>query len=1181
MSDTNNNTSSRMVADGGLAATYVAYAMSDVATIYPITPVEEMGEAADEWRAAGRLNIYGQTMRVCELESELGAAGAAHGVLSGGGLATTFTNSQGLLLMIPNMYKIAGELLPAVLHVATRSLSAHALSIFGDHQDIMACRQTGFAMLGSATVQECMDLALVAHLSAIDSSVPFVHFFDGWRTSSEIQTIEPIAYDDMARLTDMAKVREFRARAMNPEHPDMRGTAQGPDVYFQNREACNRAHDAVPAIVEANMAKVRRLTGREYHIAEYTGAADADRVIVVMGSGAEVVKEAVAYLNERGERVGVVNVRLYRPFPAEQIMSLIPATTATIAVLDRSKEPGAGGEALYKDMCAAVVEADRRLRVIGGRYGLSSKQFTPSMARDVFRAMASADAKRHFTVGIVDDVTHLSIAAGKPIDTIAADVRQFKFFGIGSDGTVGATKDLARLIGENTALYTQGYFQYSAKKSGGYTISELRVAPHPVSASYLIENPDFVSCNKDIYTRRYNLLEGMAEGGTFLLNTGATAETVGKLLPAAMKRDLATRRIKFYIIDAEAVAEKLGLGKRVNMIMAAAFLHLSAFLDEKEAMTLLKNDISRMYIHEGQAVVDANRAAVDAAVGALVEVTVPDEWANAADAPETPIPVPLFISRIARPMNALRGNELPVSLFDARGIIPPGTTAYEKRRVALKIPRWIPENCVQCTMCSLVCSHAAIRPFVATDSEVADAPAGVVTVPTNGTKLAGYRWRIQVYPEDCTGCASCAESCPGKALAMTRIEQLLDAEIANLAWCRDNISIKDNLLERDTIRGTQLREPLLEFSGACGGCGETPYVKLLTQLFGERLFIANATGCSSIWGGNMPSNPYTVNRHGLGPAWANSLFEDNAEYGLGIYTAIDQRRDRLADNARAALTDPMVEADARAAIGQWLDDMDDADKSAASGAAMVDALRKYAGIDTIDEMLRDRDLLTKKTVWCVGGDGWAYDIGFAGLDHVLASGKNVNILVLDTECYSNTGGNTSKATPLGCVAKYNIAGKRTVRKELARMEMVYGDIYVASVCLGYDPQHTIDALCEAESFDGPSLVVAYCPCIAHGIRTGMGSDIAESAHAVRAGYWPLFRFDPRRAAQGQPPLTVDSPDPDGTLYDLLDNEDRYADLVATHPDVAAKLRPALRDRLESIHRILKDESSINEQSPAK
>jgi pyruvate-ferredoxin/flavodoxin oxidoreductase len=1165
-----------MVVDGGIAATYVAYAMSDVATIYPITPVEEMGEVADEWRAAGRLNIFGQTMRVCELESELGAAGAAHGVLSGGGLATTFTNSQGLLLMIPNMYKIAGELLPAVFHVATRSLSAHALSIFGDHQDIMACRQTGFAMLGSATVQECMDLALVAHLSAIDASVPFVHFFDGWRTSSEIQTIEPIAYEDMARLVDMEKVRAFRAAAMNPEHPQMRGTAQGPDVYFQNREACNRMHDAVEKIVEANMAKIKRLTGREYHVVEYSGASDADRVVVAMGSGAEVVKEAVAYLNAAGEKVGVVNVRLYRPFPAEKLMAAIPHTARVVAVLDRSKEPGAGGEALYKDVCAAAMECDRNIRVLGGRYGLSSKQFSPSMARDVFRMMADANAKRHFTVGIVDDVTHLSIPAGRPINTMAKDVRQFKFFGIGSDGTVGATKDLVRLIGENTDLYTQGYFQYSAKKSGGYTISDLRVAPHPISASYLIENPDFISCNKDIYTRRYDVLEGIVEGGTFLLNTNVGAAGVALLLPASMKRELATKHIKFYIIDAESVADKYGLGNRINMIMSAAFLHLADFMPENQALSLLKSDINRMYIHEGQTVVDANCNAVDAAISALTAVDVPADWATATDAPETPVPVPVFISKIAKPMNAMRGNELPVSLFDPRGIIPPGTTAYEKRRVAVKIPRWIPENCVQCTMCSLVCAHAAIRPFVATDQEVADAPASVVTVPTNGTKLAGYRWRIQVYPEDCVGCSLCAHVCPGKALEMTPVEQLLSTEIANLDYCREHISIKDNLLERNTIRGTQLYQPLLEFSGACGGCGETPYVKLLTQLFGERLLIANATGCSSIWGGDMPSNPYTVNRHGQGPAWANSLFEDNAEYGLGIATAIEQRRQRLADNARKALEEPFLQADARNAVNSWLSEMDDATQSATAGAALVDALRGYEGVEIIDEILRDSDLLTKKSVWCVGGDGWAYDIGFAGLDHVLASGKNINILVLDTECYSNTGGNTSKATPLGCVAKYNIAGKRTVRKELARMEMVYGDIYVASVCLGADPQHTIDALWEAESFDGPSLVVAYCPCIAHGIRTGMGTDIEEAAHAVRAGYWPLFRFDPRRVAEGRPPLSVDCPDPDGTLYDMLDNEDRYADLVATHPDVAAKLRPALRDRLESIHKILKDESSISE-----
>lgn len=1109
--------STTKIMNGCAAAAHVAYALSDAATIYPISPASEMGEMADRWAAQGRLNIMGKPMVIHEMQSEAGAAGAVHGCLNGGALTTTFTASQGLLLMIPNMYKIAGELLPAVFHVTSRSLSTHALSIFGDHQDIMACRQTGFAFLASSSVQECMDLGLAAHLSAIEGSIPFCHFFDGWRTSSEMQTIRPIEYQDIRGLVNWDKVAEFRKRAMNPENPDIRGTAQNPDVYFQNREAANILYQKLPETVAGNLKKIEELTGRSYHLFDYVGEADAEYVIVSMGSSCEVIEETIGYLQKSGCKAGLIKVRLYRPFATEEFLKAIPKTTKVLCVLDRTKEPGSQGEPLYQDVCTALHNHPRKLHILGGRYGLSSKDFTPSMVKSVYDMMQSSSPKPIFTIGIQDDVTHLSIEVKEEIETTPPDTIQCKFYGFGSDGTVGANKQAADIIGNNTDLHVQAYFSYDSKKSGGYTVSHLRFGKAPIHSSYLITQADYIACHKDNYVRKFNLLEGIKENGIFVLNSAWSAEEMEKQLPASIRRTIARKQLRFYNIDAAKIATEVGLGGRINMIMQTVFFKLSDVMEFDKAIALLKEYIRKIYAIKGEAVVQMNLKAVDRAINALEEIHYPESWKDADDTvTDTPLNMPPFVTDIARPILALKGDQLPVSAFSPDGFVPVGTTAYEKRGVAISIPEWDVTRCIQCCQCSTVCPHAAIRPFLATKEETGKAPDTFVTKPAAGNKnLLDMHFRIQVYPEDCMGCSSCVHVCPAHALSMKPLASQLESQKKNLDFAQRSVSSKEGLLPRNTVKGSQFYPPLFEFSGACAGCGETPYIKLLTQLFGERMVIANATGCSSIYGASMPSMPYTVNRNGHGPAWGNSLFEDAAEYGYGIATALKIGRNRTGKQE-------------------------------------------------------------PESIWIIGGDGWAYDIGFGGVDHVLASGENINILVLDTECYSNTGGQTSKATPLGAIAKFASAGKRTQKKDLGQMMMTYGNVYVASIALGASKQQAIQALVEAEAYDGPSIVIAYCPCINHGIRKGMGTAMQEEAHAVASGYWPLYRYNPVLLQAGQAPLIIDCQSPDGTLPDYLNGEDRYAYLHEIMPEKAKELQEDLQIHCnESYKQLVAEQAEMN------
>lgn len=1160
----------KQIMDGCTAATHVAYAFSDIATIYPITPVASMGSTADKWAMQGRRNIFGNTMEVKEMESELGAAGATHGALAAGALATTFTASQGLLLMIPNMYKIAGELLPAVFHVGSRSIAAQALSIFGDHQDVMACRATGFNMLASASVQEAMDLAVVAHIAAIDGSLPVLHFMDGWRTSNEMSTIDVISYDDMASLVDMDKVKAFRARGMNPLTPDLRGSAQNPDVYFQVREAANRFYDAFPAIVQRAMDRVGKLTGRHYHLFDYSGAPDATEVIVTMGSSAKVAEAAVEALARQGRKAGVVSVHLFNPFSAEDFLAALPPTVKTIAVLDRTKEPGSQGEPLLLNVMAAVQEAGLPIRVIGGRYGLSSKEFDPAMAVAVFDEAAKAEPKRRFTVGITDDVTHLSLTPGEaPASVVPADVSQCVFYGMGSDGTVGATRQAASVLSTVAPLYAQAYFEYSAKKSDGYTVSQLRYAPHPVEAAYSIEEADYVGCNKDIYVHRFPLVDNLKPGGIFVLNTPLKPDELGRALPASLCSRLKELKARFYVIDAGALARDNGLGVRVNTIMETVFLHLiGGAVDFGKAVAELKERVKDAYMHEGGEVVARNLAVIDAAPSRLVEVTeIPDGVAPADDSAQ----VPFFVEKIVRPCNSREGNSLPVSLFTPDGTMPMGTTAYEKRGIAVEVPQWDVDKCVECTECSLVCSHAAIRPFLLTPEEKAKAPADLTSRPSHIPDHTDLQFRIQVYPLDCVGCASCATICPGHALTMVPLDSQLPRQEELMEWCRENVTEKDTLLPVSNIVGSQLRRPLLEFSGACGGCGETPYVKLLTQLFGPRMVVANATGCSSIWGADYPSNAYCTDRDGHGPAWGNSLFEDNAEYGFGIASAIGHRRSSLLDAARALSADTSVPAPLKTALDAWIAAFNDPEASQTAGDALVAAIRDApsALASRFTPFDDNATILGKKSVWAVGGDGWAYDIGFAGLDHVLAQNIDINLLVMDTECYSNTGGQMSKATPIAAVTKYAAAGKRTFRKDLGRMMMTYGNVYVAQISLGGSYQQAIDALLEAESYPGPSIVIAYCPCINHGIRAGMSHAILEEREATRSGYWPVYRYDPRRRAKGLEPLQLDSAQPDGEIIPFVTGEDRYADLRMVAPKDAPVLLHKLATRTSAVYSILR------------
>jgi pyruvate-ferredoxin/flavodoxin oxidoreductase len=1141
--------------DGNTAAAWVAYAMSETAAIYPITPSSTMGEIADEWAAQGRKNIFGQTVEVRQLQSEAGAAGAVHGALAGGALTTTFTASQGLLLMIPNMYKIAGELLPCVFHVSARALAAHALSIFGDHQDVMACRQTGFAMLAAASVQEVMDLSLVAHLSTIEASVPFVSFFDGFRTSHEIQKIETIDYDDMKPLLNMDKVAAFRRRAMNPEHPDVRGTAQNPDIYFQGREASNSHYEALPAIVEEYMTKVSALTGRDYKPFDYVGAPDAERVIISMGSSCETIEEVVNRLVAEGEKVGLIKVRLYRPFSAKHFLAVLPETAKYVSVLDRTKEPGALGDPLYQDISTVFLEQGSGPVLTAGRYGLGSKEFTPAMVKAVFDNMAADAPKLHFTVGIEDDVTNASLVTTGTLDTTPEGTVQCKFWGLGSDGTVGANKQAIKIIGDNTDMYAQGYFAYDSKKSGGITISHLRFGHSPIQSTYLVTSADYVACHNPSYVHLYDVLDGIKDGGTFVLNCAWTADQMDKELPASMRRTIAEKNLKFYTVDAVKIAGEVGLGGRINMVMQTAFFKLADVIPFDQAVSLLKGGIEAAYGKKGPKIVEMNCAAVDKASDAIVEIPVPAAWATLADDAKVDVDEPDYVKNIMRPVLAQKGDDLPVSVFSEDGTVPLSTSKYEKRGVAIKVPEWIMENCIQCNQCAFVCPHSALRPVLVTEDELKSAPAAFAVQDAKGKDVKGLKYRMQVNTMDCLGCGNCADICPAKekALVMKPIASQTDEQVPNFDFT-ETVSYKD-AFKRDSVKGSQFKQSLMEFSGACAGCGETPYVKVLTQLFGERMIIANATGCSSIWGASAPSTPYCTNRDGFGPAWGNSLFEDAAEFGFGIEMGVNNRRKALVAKCEEALCG--APADVKTALEGWLAAKDDAEASAEAGETLKAALE-----GTSDENLKaiaaDADLFTKKSVWIFGGDGWAYDIGYGGVDHVLASGKDVNILVMDTEVYSNTGGQSSKATPLGSIAKFAAAGKGTGKKDLGRMAMTYGYVYVASVAMGADKQQMLKAFKEAEAYNGPSLIICYAPCINQGIKKGMGKTQLEQKLAVASGYWPLYRFNPELAEQGKNPFTLESKAPDGTLQEFLSGENRYAMLERFHPE----LSKAFREKLE-------------------
>ena len=1135
--------------DGNTAAAHVAYAMTDTAAIYPITPSTPMGEIADEWAAQGRTNIFGQKVQIRQMQSEAGAAGAVHGSLAGGALTTTFTASQGLLLMIPNMYKMAGELLPSVFHVSARALAVHALSIFGDHQDVMACRQTGFAMLFSNSVQEVMDLSLVTHLASLEASIPFMSIFDGFRTSHEIQKIEVIDYEDMKPLLNTEKLDAFRARSMNPEHPDVRGTAQNPDIYFQGRETINTYYDAIPDIVDGYMKKVAKITGRKYKLFDYVGHPEAEKIIIAMGSGCEAAEETVNYLNSTGEKVGLVKVRLFRPFSVKHMMSVIPKTVTKIAVLDRTKEPGALGDPLYMDIVAAYAGTKNAPQIVGGRYGLGSKEFTPAMVKSVFDSLAKP--KHGFTVGIVDDVTNSSLFDCQCVDTTPEGTVQVKFWGLGSDGTVGANKQAIKIIGDNTDLYAQGYFAYDSKKSGGITISHLRFGKKPIQSTYLITDADYIACHNPNYVNLYDLLEGIKDGGTFVLNSPWSAEEMETKLPAAMRRTMAEKNLKFYTVDAVKIAQGVGLGGRINMVMQTAFFKLSDVIPFKKAVTLLKEGIESAYGKKGPKIVDMNNAAVDNAVDAIVEIPVKAEWKKLEDDAPKASKEPAYVKDVMRPVLGQKGDNLPVSAFSHDGTMPVATSKYEKRGVAIMTPEWVKENCIQCNQCSFVCPHSALRSVLADDTEMVKAPKSFETLDAMGKDAKGMQFRLQVNTLDCLGCGNCADICPAKekALVMQPIASQTKVQIHNFDFS-NKVSYKD-VMDRGTVKGSQYRQSLMEFSGACAGCGETPYVKVITQLFGERMVIANATGCSSIWGASAPTTPYCVNSEGHGPAWGNSLFEDAAEFGYGIEMAYDQRRARLIDLVTEAAKEES--GSIKTAMNNWLKVRDEAEESVAASNTLKAEL-KGTSKKTLKEIASMSDLYTKKSMWIFGGDGWAYDIGYGGLDHVIASGKDINILVMDTEVYSNTGGQASKATPLGSIAKFAASGKTTGKKDLGRMAMTYGYVYVASVSMGANKNQFLKAVKEAEAYPGPSVIIAYAPCINQGIKKGMGKTQLEQKLAVESGYWPLYRYNPELADKGENPFILECKAPDGTLQEFLSGENRYAMLERFYPELSKDFR---------------------------
>jgi len=1165
--------------DGNTAAAHIAYAFTDVAGIYPITPSSVMAEHVDEWAANGRKNIFGQEVKVAEMQSEAGAAGTVHGSLTAGALTTTFTASQGLLLMIPNLYKIAGELLPGVFHVSARAIASHALSIFGDHSDVMACRQTGMALFAENSVQEVMDLAAVAHLSAIKGRVPFINFFDGFRTSHELQKIETIEYDDLAKLVDYDALSNYRKRALNPEHPSIRGTAQNPDIFFQAREASNTYYDALPEIVEEYINKINELTGRNYGLFNYYGAPDADRVIVAMGSVCETIDETIDYLNSKGEKVGVIKVHLYRPFSVKHLLKVIPDTVKKIAVLDRTKEPGALGEPLYQDVCTALYESGKMPAIVAGRYGLGSKDTTPAQIVAVYENLKQKNPKNHFTIGIVDDVTNLSLNVGEELDTAPQGTVSCKFWGLGSDGTVGANKNSIKIIGDHTDMYAQAYFAYDSKKSGGVTISHLRFGKKPIHSTYLINKADFVACHNPSYIDKYDMVYDLKDNGTFLLNCGWTPEELDEKLPAGVKRFMAKHNIHFYTLDAVAIGKEIGLGSRINMIMQSAFFKLAKIIPLDDAVKYMKDAILQTYGKKGEKIVNMNYLAVDKGIEALRKIDIPADWGKAADEAAATSDVPAFISNILEPVNKQLGDKLPVSTFKGMedGTFPNGTARYEKRGIAVDVPEWQMENCIQCNQCSYVCPHAAIRPFLMNEAEVKNAPEGFTTKKAIGKGLENLSFRIQVSALDCAGCGSCANVCPAKekALIMKPLETQLD-EAKN--WEYAMTVEPKNPIGEGTVKGSQFQEPLLEFSGACAGCGETPYAKLITQLFGDRMMIANATGCSSIWGGSAPSMPYCSNKKGFGPSWANSLFEDNAEFGYGMYLGVKQIRSGIADNCKKALEKDLPE-NIKTALSNWLENMNDAEGSKKAAEQVKSALNEYIASNKADTetkailaaILDKSEFLVKKSQWILGGDGWAYDIGFGGLDHVLASNEDINVLVFDTEVYSNTGGQSSKSTPTGAVAQFAASGKTTKKKDLGMIAMSYGYVYVAQVAMGANQAQLIKALTEAEKYHGPSLVIAYAPCINHGLKLGMGKSQLEEKNAVEAGYWHLYRYNPLLKEEGKNPFTLDSKEPTASYKDFIMSEVRYSSLTRTFPDRADTLFQAAeknaKERLENYKKL--------------
>ncbi len=1148
--------------DGNQAAAHMAYMFSEVAAIYPITPSSNMAENVDEWAAHGRKNLFGEEVKVVEMQSEAGAAGTLHGSLQAGALTTTFTASQGLLLMIPNMYKLAGELLPAVFHVSARTVAAHALSIFGDHSDVYATRQTGFAMLASGSVQEVMDLAGIAHLSAIKLRVPFLHFFDGFRTSHEIQKIEMFENDDMMPLLDMEALQAYRDRALNPEHPVTRGTAQNPDIFFQAKEAVNKFYEPIPDVVDAYMQEITKLTGRVYHPFMYYGHPEAENIVVAMGSITDTTKEVIDHLVAKGEKVGLISVHLYRPFSEKYFFNVLPKSVKRICVLDRTKEPGANGDPLYLDIRDMFYDTENRPMIIAGRYGLSSKDTTPSQIITVFDNLKAKEPKNHFTLGIVDDVTFHSLPLTPEVDIAPPGTYSAKFFGIGSDGTVGANKNSIKIIGDSTDKYAQAYFAYDSKKSGGITVSHLRFGDSPIRSPYLVITPDFVACHVPAYLDKYDMLKGLKDGGTFLLNSIWNAEETKRRLPDHMKKYMADHKINFYIIDATKIAEEIGLGNRTNSIMQSAFFKVSNVIPYEHTVADMKKAIYKTYGRKGEEIVNMNYAAIDRG-GELTQVEIPAEWSKIVIKPADAKSKDAFIRQIFDPVSAMNGDDIPVSAFVGRedGTFPNGTTQLEKRGIAVNVPEWIAGNCIQCNQCAYVCPHAAIRPFLLNEDEKKKAPAGMVTLKALGKELAGMEFRIQLSPLDCTGCGNCVDVCPAKtkALEFQTLESQM-GETVNWDYNISKVSYKTNVIDRfKTFKNSQFAQPLFEFSGACAGCGETPYIKLLTQLYGERMMVSNATGCSSIYGGTAPFTPYRPNAEGQGPAWANSLFEDNAEYGYGMAVAITQLRKRMADKMRVAIKENMMNATTLDAMRAWIEGMYHAEASKTAAAELILQLAKETN-ELSKELLNLRQYLVKKSIWIIGGDGWAYDIGYGGLDHVIASGEDINILVLDTEVYSNTGGQASKSTPVGAIAKFAASGKKVRKKDLGAMAMTYGYVYVAQVSMGANNSQLFRAVKEAESYNGPSLIIAYAPCINHGLKLGMGKVEEEMDRAVASGYWQLYRYNPINGNEGKNPFTLDSKEPEWTSFqDFLSSEVRYSSLKMMFPEEADELFKAAED----------------------